>query len=77
MPDGGSPVGRIFRRGASKCVPECDQGRSGRHEGTVLDGIRGLLRDRRPREIQQEMEAQSLRVLWTDMSHIIGVRTDH
>ena len=47
------------------------------HEGAVLDGMRGLLRDRRPREIQQEMEAQSLRVLWTDMSHIIGVRTDH
>ena len=33
--------------------------------------------NRRPREIQQEMEAQSFRVLWTDMSHIIGVRTDH
>jgi len=68
------------------------------HEGAVLDGMRGLLRDtrlrcvgfevhfgilqqrgesRRPREIQQEMEAQSFRVLWTDMSHIIGVRTDH
>src|SRR5207249_3188351 len=68
------------------------------HEGAVLDGMRGLLRDRRlrcvgfevhfgilqqrgenrrPREIHQEMEAQSFRVLWTDMSHIIGVRTDH